>query len=138
MFPIEIPPLRERREDIRPLAEHFVRLAVKRLGLSNPRLSNAQISELENYDWPGNVRELQNVIERAVILARGGRLQFELGKPSTKPAANVITPPTGLAHEAIPSLDELKRREKEVILNALTRGLLENLWDRWGCNAAWI
>src|SRR5262249_41853697 len=77
VFPIELPPLRVRPEDIPPLAEHFIKQAARRLGVPQPRLTKAHLRELQSYDWPGNVRELQNVIERAVILARNGGLQFE-------------------------------------------------------------
>src|SRR5262245_10509808 len=69
VFPIEIPPLRERREDIPLLAEHFVQAAVRRLRRPAPRLTEAALRVLTSRDWPGNIRELENVIERAVILA---------------------------------------------------------------------
>ncbi len=79
VFPIEVPPLRDRREDIGLLAEFFLQQAARRAGSEPFRLSREQLRALENYDWPGNVRELQNVIERGVILARGGELHFDLG-----------------------------------------------------------
>src|SRR5207245_2739530 len=79
VFPIEIPPLRDRKEDVLPLAERCLELAAERLRVRSPhRLTPAQVSALEAYDWPGNVRELQNVIERALILARGGPLSLDL------------------------------------------------------------
>src|SRR5439155_16510790 len=78
VFPIEVPPLRERLEDMRLLADHFVKQSARRLGAPRPRLSKLHLQELQTYDWPGNVRELQNVIERAIILSRGGQLLFEL------------------------------------------------------------
>lgn len=77
VFPMELPPLRERREDIRPLAEHFLALVRGRLGTRRLRVAGEQWELLESYGWPGNVRELQNVIERAAILARSGELSFE-------------------------------------------------------------
>lgn len=83
VFPIEVPPLRQRNEDIGPLAQHFLqRLSVR---MHRPlRLSRASLRELQAYSWPGNVRELQNVIERAAISARGESLQFaSLLAPST-------------------------------------------------------
>ena len=76
VFPIELPPLRERRADIAPLAEHFLRAATRSSGRA-PRLDAVAVRQLESYDWPGNVRELQNAIERARILARDGPLRFE-------------------------------------------------------------
>jgi transcriptional regulator with PAS, ATPase and Fis domain len=64
---IYIPPLRERREDIIPLADYFV----QKFSNDNPRLSASVVRCLEDYDWPGNVRELANAMERAVLMARG-------------------------------------------------------------------
>jgi transcriptional regulator with GAF, ATPase, and Fis domain len=78
VFPIELPPLRARREDIAPLAAHFVRLAARKMNRPPPRFTKAHAEQLAAHDWPGNVRELQNAVERAVILARGGPLTFEL------------------------------------------------------------
>lgn len=78
VFPLNLPPLRERREDIRALAEHFAKGAGKRLGLSNVELtpSDQDIALLREYSWPGNVRELATVIERAAILGRGKKLEL--------------------------------------------------------------
>ena len=78
VFPIQVIPLRERKDDIPLLAKHFVELSVKDLKCAKPRLTRAGVVKLQSYDWPGNVRELRNVIERAVILARGGSLEFDL------------------------------------------------------------
>jgi transcriptional regulator with GAF, ATPase, and Fis domain len=83
VFPLEVPPLRERREDIPLLAAHFLKLATEELNRPAPALRNRDVRALEAYDWPGNVRELQNVIERAVILSTGGRLAVDL-EPSTE------------------------------------------------------
>src|SRR5213596_1076041 len=82
VFPIELPPLRERVEDILVLAQHFVAQSARKLGATVPRLTHANVKELQSYDWPGNVRELQNVIERAVIRSRNGRLDLGLGRTS--------------------------------------------------------
>jgi transcriptional regulator with GAF, ATPase, and Fis domain len=70
VFPIHIPPLRDRSDDILPLAEHFLRQYSKQLGRKVVRISHGSRARLMEYRWPGNIRELQNVIERAVILAR--------------------------------------------------------------------
>jgi DNA-binding NtrC family response regulator len=78
VFPLRVAALRERKEDIPLLAKHFVELLVKELGCPNPRLTRAGIETLQGYDWPGNIRELRNVIERAVIFARGGALNFDV------------------------------------------------------------
>ena len=78
VFPLEVAPLRARGEDIPLLAKHFIDLLVKETGCAKPRLTPAGIAALENHHWPGNIRELRNVIERAVILAHGGALEFDL------------------------------------------------------------
>jgi formate hydrogenlyase transcriptional activator len=74
VFPITVPPLRERREDIRPLAQYFVERLADKHGRTAASLSNAVLEQLESYPWPGNVRELENVLERAVITCNGGPL----------------------------------------------------------------
>lgn len=78
VFPIQVAPLRDRREDIGDLATKFLLAAKKRFNRSSPRLTKANLDQLERYDWPGNARELQNVIERATITATGKALRFEL------------------------------------------------------------
>jgi transcriptional regulator with GAF, ATPase, and Fis domain len=78
VFPLEVPPLRDRLTDVPALAAHFVRQACARFNLPQPRVTQREIDALQTYRWPGNVRELQNVVERAVILARGGPLTFDL------------------------------------------------------------
>jgi transcriptional regulator with GAF, ATPase, and Fis domain len=77
VFPIEVPPLRERREDIPLLAAYLVTRKSRQLGRSIERLPNAVLERLAAYDWPGNVRELENVLERAVILSPGTSLRLE-------------------------------------------------------------
>src|SRR5215471_10423965 len=69
VFPIHIPPLRERREDIPALVEHFMRKHSHRIGRRIDRMDDAALATLQQYDWPGNVRELENTIERAVVLS---------------------------------------------------------------------
>ena len=81
VFPIEVPPLRRRSEDIVPLAQHFLEQTAADFGRESLRLTRAQAEEIEGYDWPGNVRELKNVIERAVILSKGNTLRLDLSLP---------------------------------------------------------
>jgi transcriptional regulator with GAF, ATPase, and Fis domain len=77
VFPITIPPLRERKEDIPVLVRHFIKAKARELKLDGlPELSPGAIDTLIDHDWPGNVRELENVVERALILARGAHLDF--------------------------------------------------------------
>lgn len=83
VFPMELPPLRKRVEDIPLLAEHFLDRFARRLGRPRPRLTLANVQDLQRYDWPGNVRELQHVLERACIVSTTGKLQIDL--PSEKP-----------------------------------------------------
>ena len=84
VFPVQVAPLRDRREDIPLLAQHFIKYSVKEMGCAKPRLTRAGIIQLQGYEWPGNIRELRNVIERAVILTRGKTLEFDLPTGQTQ------------------------------------------------------
>ena len=95
VFPLEVPPLRERREDIAMLAAHFIERIAARLHLPTPRLSAANVEELGRYAWPGNIRELQNVIERAVILSQGQPLHFDLRGSASASGADPSAELTG-------------------------------------------
>jgi PAS domain S-box-containing protein len=106
VFPIEVPALRDRPEDIMPLAELFLTSAAQKLRIATPKLTPADIVEMERYAWPGNVRELQNVIERAAILAAHGR--FSLQHLAANPRSNSVPAPT---HDP----------EKEGVVTALRR-----------------
>ncbi|MFO7857553.1 MAG: sigma-54 dependent transcriptional regulator, partial [Ectothiorhodospiraceae bacterium] len=101
VFPIQLPPLRERRDDVLPLAEDFLR----RLGDGSGTLSPAARRQLLDHDWPGNVRELENVIQRALILADGEHVDVE--DLHFEADAGVMAPAGGDAEEA--SLDESLR-----------------------------
>ena len=78
VFPIDIAPLRERKEDIPLLADHLLNLAAKKFNCPKPRLTKALVAKLQRYDWPGNIRELQNVIERSLIVSGQRELQFDI------------------------------------------------------------
>ncbi len=132
VFPIEVAPLRRRKEDIPMLAEHFLVLAAKKLNCQRPCLTQAHIINLQGYDWPGNVRELQNVIERGVITSRGGSIHLDL-------------PVTAIPEESPPSADawtasernvipdaEMQRRERNNVLAALQR----TQWRIYGSGGA--
>jgi transcriptional regulator with GAF, ATPase, and Fis domain len=112
VFPIQVAPLRERNEDVSLLAQHFIKLSAKELGCPKPRLTRAGIVQLENYDWPGNIRELRNVVERAVILARGGALEFDLPANNTPPTPR---PPKSRDDKAVERelLTELEMQQHE-------------------------
>jgi len=122
VFPIQVPPLRERMEDVPLLAKHFVEASVRDLGCAKPRLTRAAIAKLENYHWPGNIRELRNVIERAIIISRGGALDFDL--PVTESAV------VSSRHAAHPKSDadpefltdaELQCRERKNLMTVLEK-----------------
>jgi transcriptional regulator with GAF, ATPase, and Fis domain len=123
VFPIEVAPLRERKDDIPPLAAHFLKHAAQRLKLRIPRLTRAHVMELQSYDWPGNIRELQNVIERAVILAQSGTLHFDLPVVGHSTGAPIPVSSEKLKAEdgQILTEAELRQRERNNVLMALTR-----------------
>jgi formate hydrogenlyase transcriptional activator len=79
VFPLVLPPLRERADDIPPLVRHFTQRFARRMGRTIESIPSAVMEALVRYRWPGNIRELQNVIERAVILSPGASLQVPLG-----------------------------------------------------------
>jgi len=85
VFPIPLPPLRARREDIPALVEHFVEIYARRMGKQIDRISPETMSELTSYPWPGNIRELQNFIERSVILTSDNVLQSPLASLKAVP-----------------------------------------------------
>jgi transcriptional regulator with GAF, ATPase, and Fis domain len=116
VFPIRMPALRDRLEDIRILAEHFARLASRRLKLPEARLAESDINLLRSYDWPGNIRELQNVIERAVIISQGGPLNIDV---VLGPCGTTLHP--AAAGSSILRKDEMESRERANILKALER-----------------
>ena len=107
VFPVILPPLRDRREDIVPLVAYFVESFSRRIGKPINDIPQETLTAFKAYDWPGNIRELQNLIERAIILSDDGVL------PNPLPASpiDVIT--------AIPGQSTLKDSERAVILQAL-------------------
>jgi len=122
VFPIVIPPLRDRREDIPPLVNHFIRMYAQRLKKQVEPLSSSGMKALTDYDWPGNVRELANVIERATVAARDGELRFDLPlggdrNGSARPSAVSFAASTS----EILSEAEMRQQERENIAAALRR-----------------
>jgi len=120
VFPIEVPPLRKRMDDIPSLAKHFVGLSARELNCTKPRPTRAALEKLQSYDWPGNVRELRNVIARAVILARGGALDFDLpitrSGPPPRPSAQPASPAGSLAQPRFLTEAEMQRQERDNLL----------------------
>ena len=84
-FPIRIPALRDRKSDLEAIARHLLRRLASEMGLPPPMLAQEDVARLEAHDWPGNIRELENVLQRALILARGGRLALEQSLPPALP-----------------------------------------------------
>jgi transcriptional regulator with GAF, ATPase, and Fis domain len=123
VFPIELPPLRERIADIAPLAEHFLRGSQRRA--DQPlRLDRHAIRQLEAHSWPGNVRELQNVMERARIVAIDGLLRFDgLGAAvaSAGPSARRRAPALALAPTAVKTREQLRNEERINLESALAQ-----------------
>jgi transcriptional regulator with GAF, ATPase, and Fis domain len=120
VFPIQVAPLRDRKEDIPLLAEHFVDLAVKELGCQRPRLTRAGIDSLQGYDWPGNIRELRNVIERATIFARGGALEFDLPFTGTD-TVGLESSGRNEADQEFLTDAEMRRRERQNLFAVLRK-----------------
>ena len=114
VLPINIPPLRERRDDIPFLAEHFVGKLARDLGAKASSLSEGAVKRLLEYHWPGNVRELENVIERSLVLSSGTRLEASDIKLDTSPraASAALFLPDGM------TLDE---HEQAILREALRR-----------------
>jgi len=107
VFPVTLPPLRDRREDIAPLIEHYVEVFCCRIGKSIDNIPEEFVDACKSYAWPGNIRELQNVIERAVILSNDGSLPNFL-RPARTPLPLSFPPST-----------TLKESERILILRAL-------------------
>lgn len=131
VFPIEIPSLRERIEDVGPLAAHFLASICADLGREPIGLTKQQIVKLQEQQWPGNIRELRNVIERAVILTRGTRLRLDLAlgvadKAETMPDPSV-TDELQYLTEA-----EFRARERQNLIAALRAAN----WRVWGPDGA--
>ncbi|QSA95784.1 sigma 54-interacting transcriptional regulator [Methylococcus sp. EFPC2] len=103
VFPVRVPPLRERQEDIPVLARHFLAKFARKLGKTLSDISPQSIRRLQRYPWPGNVRELQNLVERAAILARGSVVDVE--PDSAEPGTDA---PVGDAGPAL-RLDDVER-----------------------------
>jgi transcriptional regulator with GAF, ATPase, and Fis domain len=116
IFPITMPPLRERLQDIRALALHLVRQLSVKLGKQVESIPQSAINKLQNYDWPGNVRELKNVIERALIITQGSKLQLsDAFDQLTQKPEYLLTPEQGLDDET------LEQGEYRLILRTLKK-----------------
>ena len=120
VFPIEVPPLRERGRDIVQLASHFLEKICQDFGHRPLSLSREHVALMKSYDWPGNVRELHNVIERAVILSRGKVLRLDLAMAdSPRSASAAPVEPAQLDVPALMSEEQFLALQKKNLLAAL-------------------
>jgi transcriptional regulator with GAF, ATPase, and Fis domain len=135
VFPIRIPPLRKRREDIPVLARYFAQKFAQQMEKRIETIPSAAMKALMDWDWPGNVRELANIIERAVILTRGGALEVPLQElrrgyvdQSTATTAHrdrdsiarIVKETLDALDETKGAVDEFANKQREQIVNALT------------------
>ncbi|MFI5297618.1 MAG: sigma 54-interacting transcriptional regulator [Polyangiales bacterium] len=122
VFPIVLPPLRERREDIVPLARHLLTEHSRRVGRGHLELTGDDQARLMEYPWPGNVRELANVIERAVILCTNDRLALDLALPAApvrlRASSRPEAPPRP-TESNVKTSEELRAFERENLVRAL-------------------
>ncbi len=123
VFPINLPPLRERREDIRVLAEHFVRQLEEQNNWKLKRFSPEAMTELEGYAWPGNVRELRNVIERALLMSPPGEVvdaeSVTRALPRTAVSAHARASTFSTALGTGPLAQRVEAFERETLLEEL-------------------
>jgi len=122
VFPLELPPLRARKDDIPALAAQSIARLSTTHRIPAPTLTREDVVQLQRYDWPGNIRELQNVMERAVILSKGGRLRLDLALPAIGGAADEPGPQPGDASDGVVLTDhELRERVHANVMRALER-----------------
>jgi len=116
VFPIELAPLRERREDVEPLLRHFLQRLSKRLGKPVRQVRPIDLAALQVYSWPGNIRELEHVLEQAIIVSQGTFLEF-----AGFAAAPLVLATRAHLAPAVTPIKTLKDQERDHILTALQR-----------------
>jgi two-component system, NtrC family, response regulator HydG len=136
---IHLPPLRERREDIQPLAEHFLKMYCKKYRKPLKKLSASLIKEFQTYHWPGNIRELQHAVERAIIMSDGVTLspedffflnQKQEGKDKTLDTLNLDDVEKNIIHRAIDKHNgNISKAAKDL---GLTRASLYRRLEKYG------
>jgi transcriptional regulator with GAF, ATPase, and Fis domain len=132
VFPIRVPSLRERVDDIGPLAIHFLDSIGRDFGRESLRLTRQQLMALKAHPWPGNIRELRNVIERAIISSSGARLRLDIA-PSTTPLVSRTKATASASDEATFVTDaEFRAMEKA----NMTEALIHAGWRVWGKDGA--
>ena len=121
VLPVHLPPLRERREDISPLVDHFIGVYNKKLGLQIQGASKKAMERFLQYSWPGNVRELENIIERAMILAENDIIDVDLLPMHMKGAEGAPPIPSGLS---------IKKNAREMEINLIKEALMKTGGNR--------
>ena len=132
VFPLEVPPLRDRLDDVAPLAAHFLKTICRELGQEPLRMTQSQLSLLKRQGWPGNIRELKNVIERAVISATGGRLRLDLALPNVRAEKRLSTKTSAEEPPEFVTVVEFRELEKANVMAALQHAG----WKVWGPDGA--
>jgi PAS domain S-box-containing protein len=118
VFPIDIPPLRARADDVIQLAQHFLLQTCSDFGRAPLALTQAQAQKLRDYNWPGNIRELKNVIERAVILSTGKVLRLDLSMPGIDFSALPPAPTLAASNDVLTEAD-LRELQRDNLIKAL-------------------
>ena len=132
VFPIELPPLRQRREDIPLLLEYFLHRKAKELGASHISLEPQAVELFLRYDWPGNIRELENIVTRLIILARNGTITTEMVSANLQPGTPERTeyfPNGNLTWE---ELNRIKREATAAAAEKVEREFLDKLLKKYG------
>jgi len=132
VFPVEVPPLKDRLDDVAPLASHFLQQICQELGREPMRITQTQLSVLKQQAWPGNIRELKNVIERAVISSAGGRLRLDLALPNVPDTVRLPEESAATEPSDFLTMTEFKEFEK----GNLSAALRHADWKVWGPNGA--
>ena len=132
VFPVEVPPLRERLDDVAPLALRFLEQICRELGREPLRMTQKQLSALKQHDWPGNIRELKNVIERAVISSTGDRLRLDLAMPYAAAGKQLPIEPAAPDSAEFVTIAEFRELEKANLSAALRHAD----WKVWGPDGA--
>jgi DNA-binding NtrC family response regulator len=122
VFPVELPPLRDRREDIAPLARHFLHRMARKLGKPLRDFTGETLTTLSRHSWPGNIRDLQNTIERAAILAQGEWVSVDWGLVPDSAGPTVAGEPA--IQHGLPSLEARERMHIVATLRK-TRGIID-------------
>ena len=132
VFPIEVPPLRDRITDVVPIALNFLERACRELGHESMKLSQNQVTLLKSHSWPGNIRELKNTIDRAVILSTGNKLRLDLALISTSGGKADISMDQSQESSSYLTSAEFRELEKANIIAALRHAS----WKTWGDEGA--